>query len=403
MHRSYYALAALLAATCGSAVAVAPARPTCNAQRVAAPSRYLCTASAQNIALAAAMFGNFDDVDTCGAESEYADSCGYDPYRQEKYDAECMLTSDEATYRDESKYNEESTSHTDSWFSPPVCGGEEMTCPYLTRKDRSCEQEDLCDWDCGEAPRESLEAEDLACLRAFQQWLSEGAELAASQPDEGWKTAKIATPGWIDDYLSPKTEECENLEEQYAQAELAAAMEAERAQAESVRSDALPIGPQPETSYYEGEYESLYELDAISTDRGWYELDARTAEVDVDGRPVIWTLGRLLNKIREVFGDLTPVVDLDEVLDSADASLDSYEDIGSEILSNLQAAAAREAYDNFYADDFQDDDNTSDEMDASNGGPVCLVFLEAVAESIRSVGEALIGVANALEGAPVQD
>src|SRR5262245_3071842 len=97
MNRPYYALAALVAMLGVSVAAVGPARYQTASADTATLSREGCRASAvHNVAAAADLFVHFEtgwEADTeyySGSEQgrDYDDSCGYDPYRGEIYDAE---------------------------------------------------------------------------------------------------------------------------------------------------------------------------------------------------------------------------------------------------------------------------------------------------------------------------
>jgi hypothetical protein len=441
MNRPYYALAALVVVLGGSAVAVGSARCQTTTASTAS-SRALCASSARDLVVAAHLFVQFDtsweasrravfagseqgsdDNMTPGYDDNmtpgYDDSCGYDPYRGERYDAETGGDDDVSTFAEEVE-SWPSDERIDSGFrkfegceAQRVCGGNEIHCPHLGG--RSVEPS----LDClnNESADEIANSED-ECHRAYQQWLAEQeaveqtavsdindesaffAESAgdesvffAEPADDAWKTAPVSTPDWISDYLGVCMP---SLEEQYAQAELQAFRDA----ASSEYGPSLSAAPAPECAAYKDEYESLYNLDAyLIPERE--EMEDEADEVETDNGPVVWSLGRIFGKVFQMVEEILPLVEeeAEELYDAADEALQQWRDLSSRLAMPRDDVAVFGPY----SDEFDDAIISRDEqiIDAQPTLPVeasqSREMLASLAGSLRAAGQLLLTVADGLE------
>ena len=412
MNRPYYALAALLAVLCGSAVAVGPARCQSTTAGAAVSSRSLCGTSTCSLMVASNLFAHFEagldaGVSESFSESEqgsddnvasaYYDSCGYDPYRGERYDAETSVDSDVAEPvapaksevanddNDIGTFAEECTSHfsderIDDCYSefeqrrgPGVCGGAEMHCPYYSGQaiqspchgsaTEEVAEEEVADDELADSHVADEAAENLGCEQAYDQWLVEqnsyeqclsGADFAneatSSIADQGeaWKSLPVETPEWIAEYLQ---ESSSKLEEEYAEAELQAAREAR----ESVEAAAQEFGPSlpaahaPDQAAYDDEYESLFDLDKylaeeMSVDDTAAIEETGTAEetaVTEPNGPVVWSLGRIFGKLYRMFDEILPAVkhEAGEFFDSADGAIQQWNAMASQLVLTADEVA----------------------------------------------------------------
>lgn len=447
MNRPYYALAALVVVLGGSAVAVGSAR----CQRATASldaSRALCAAGPRDVVIAASLLVQFDTsweasrrASFAGALqgsddhslSGYDDSCGYDPYRGERYDAETTDTEvTDAEITDAETQDDQPQSlvqEYESWPSDeriesgfrqfedharqPVCGGDELNCPYLA----GSAGEQNAGSAAGSSPCEEMMAADDDCHRAHEQWLAdhasdiqaapakcldESAFFAESKAD-AWKTAPVSMPDWIADYLSA----CKpSLEEQYAQAELQAAQDAL-----AEYGPTLPAAPAPESADYKEEYESLYNLDAylipereVMDEELQNEWDGEQDESVVDNGPAVWSLGRIFGKVAEMF-DILPVVEeqADDLRDAADDVLLQWNDFSAQLAMPRNDAAVAGPYGDDFGEYYDDSIISLDEqkVEREPALPVETAqsreVLTSLASSFRAAGQLLLSVADGLE------
>jgi hypothetical protein len=425
MNRPYYALAALVVVLGGSAVAVGSARCQ-SAAASAASSRALCAAGPRDLVVAANLFVQFDTsweasrrATFAGVQqgsddtslSGYDDSCGYDPYRGERYDAETGDTDDTQALVQEYE-SWPSDERLESGFRQfegcemqPVCGGDELQCPYFAgRADQTSEN------DIKSSPCEESNCTDDVCQRAHEQWLTEHKNDVRTSPaesldesaffvepmEDAWKTAPVSTPDWITDYLSP----CRpSLEEQYAQAELQAARDAEAALADY--GPTLPKAPTPEEADYKEEYESLYNLDAylIPEREVVADEEEKLEDDESDMAPVVWSLGRIFSKVAEMFSDIVPVIEdeADELHKTVDDVLLQWNDFASQLAMSRNDAAVLGPY----GEDYDDSLISRDEQNVQPGLPVETVqsreMLTSLASSLRAAGQLLLSAADGLE------
>jgi hypothetical protein len=427
MNRPYYALAALVVVLGGSAVAVGSAR--CQATTAsAASSRALCASSARDLVVAASLFVQFDTsweasrrASFAGSEqgSEqngtpgYDDSCDYGPYRSERSDAE--IDNPGGTFAEECETwpCDERIESAFRRFAErerqAVCGGDEVHCPYLSG--RSVEQALDClnrkSPDEAPADNEVANSED-ECLQAYERWLAkqEAAEQTAASDssdesaffaepaEDAWKTAPVATPDWITEYLSP----CKpSLEEQYAQAELQAARDA----AASAHGPSLSTAPASESAAYKDEYESLYNLDAyLIPDRE--EMQAEAAEeAETDNGPVVWSLSRIFGKVFQIMDEILPLVEeeAEELYESADEALQQWGGVYSQLAMPRDDVAVFGPYSDEFDDALIRRDQQNIEVRPTL--PVETArpreMLASLAGSVRAAGQLLLTVADGLE------
>jgi hypothetical protein len=428
MNRPYYALAALLAVLTGSAVAVGSARSQ-SATAFALPSRALCASSPRDLVVAANLFVQFDTSWEASRRAvfagskqgsdetmspDYVDSCGYDPYRGERYDSECSRDADSGADSDEGTYAEEvetwpSDERIESGFrqfqgceGQAVCGGDEIHCPYLGGRmvDRDADDSAV------ESVGDEVDVTEDDCHRAYKQWLAEqqaqeavAAEAVndesaffADPAGDAWKTAPVATPDWISDYLSA----CQpSLEEQYAQAELQAAQDAS-----SEYGATLSDSPAPESAADKSEYESLYNLDAYLIPER--EESEATEEVETDNGPVVWSLSRIFGEVVEMVEEILPLVEeeADDLHDAVDEAWQRWNDMASQLALPRGDAAM---FGPRYSEEYEDPIISRDEqiVDVEPTLPVETVqsreLLTSLADSLRAAGQLLLTVADELE------
>lgn len=421
MNRPYYALAALVVVLAGSSLAVRPARCHSATAAAANSSRSLCGSSPRDLVVAAHLFAHFETGWDAGEEetnsqdeqgcdivetSEYSDSCGYDPYCGERYDAEPAgedveeIAADSEDSADNSEYGcetSESEERIEEGFSdfersaaPPVCGGEELHCPYFGGCGITQQRDAVID----ESPIEDGEDE---CLQAYQRWLAEqqAQEQAAAKveeepvasPCEDWKTAPVATPDWISDYLNACMP---SLEAQYAEAELQAARDAA-----AEYGPELPEATAEDVDQY-GDYESLYGLDAYLIPKSEF-----AEEVVVNNGPVAWSLSRIFGKVFSMFGEVVPLVEdqADELYDAADGAWQQWNDSWSRLALIREDAEVMSPYGE-YVDDFG---YRADEHFPEVAPPLPVEaaksreIIETLAGSLRAAGELLLKAADGLE------
>lgn len=417
MNRPYYALAALVVVLAGSSLAVRPARCHSATAAAANSSRSLCGSSPRDLVVAAHLFAHFETGWDAGEEeanspdeqgcdivgtSEYSDSCGYDPYCGERYDAEPASEDVEADLAEveasDSDYGCETSASEDrieAAFSdfercaaPPVCGGEELRCPYFGGCGITQQRDAVIDV----SPIENGEDE---CLQAYQRWLSEqeAREQAAAKveekvasPCEDWKTAPVATPDWISDYLSACMP---SLEAQYAEAELQAARDAA-----AEYGPELPEAPAAEDVDQYGDYESLYGLDAYLIPKCDF------AEEVVDNGPVAWSLSRIFGKVFTMFGEVVPLVEeqADELYDAADGAWQQWNDSWSQLASLREDAEVMSPYGDYVDDSVY---RTKQFPEVAPPLPVEAAqsreIIETLAGSLRAAGQLLLKAADGLE------
>jgi hypothetical protein len=435
MNRPYYALAALVAMLGGAAAAVSPAHCHSATAGVANSSRSLCSSSPRDLVVAANLFVHFESGWEAGLEEyssneqgsdqetqDYDDSCGYDPYRGETYDAEVAAT-DDTSESSESEPTANINAGTfaeecETWPSderidagyrdfegcgtPPVCGGEELHCPYiggrLVQPYRHFEL--IEDYDCGERT-----SENDACQRAHEQWLANESAFFAEKKDEAWKTTPVTTPDWIADYLNACMP---SLEEQYAAAELQAALEAEanfQPKTEVVAPEygpELPSAPAPTQAEYSDEYESLYNLDAYLADAA---EDTDEADDDSDDAEIVWALIRVFGKLigmADDFGD-----DAEELLESSEEALQQWNAAAVQIASSLRTEAAIDAaygnnvdYPIYSSEDIiisNDEQIVGEELALPIETAESRELLYSLAEGLRIAGQLLLNVADGIE------
>jgi hypothetical protein len=421
MNRSYYALAALMVVLGGSAVAVGSARCHCATASIDA-SRALCASGPRDVVVAASLFVQFDTsweesrrASFAGASqgsadattADYDESCGYDPGRDEKYDAASRddELSDTLVPEYESWPSDERLEAGFQQFAEsgtlPVCGGAELHCPYFAGRcvGQECEPSD------DDSSVEEADFTDDECQRAHEQWLAEHQnEVRGAKQESGgddWKTAPVATPDWITDYLSA----CKpSLEEQYAQAELQAAQDAKVAL--EAYGPTLPEASASEGAAYQTEYESLYNLDACLIPQREVmdeQVEQKAADAEVDGGPVVWSLSRIFGKVVEVFGDVLPLAEeqADEVYDAVDEALQQWNDLSSQLAMPRDDAAVLGRYSERFSDESDDSIISRDQQNVEPALPVETVqsreMLASLAGSLRIAGQWLLTVADGLE------
>lgn len=418
MNRPYYALAALVVVLAGSSLAVRPAR--CHSATAAAnSSRSLCGSSPRDLVVAAHLFAHFETGWDAGEEetnsqdeqgcdivetSEYSDSCGYDPYCGERYDAEpagedvAESAADSEDSAENSEYGcetseseeriEEGFSDFERCAAPPVCGGEELHCPYFGGCGISQQRTAAI----ADSPIENGEDE---CLQAYQRWLAEQEakeeaekveEQEVATPCEDWKTAPVSTPNWISDYLSACMP---SLEAQYAEAELQAARDAA-----AEYGPELPEAPAEDVDQY-GDYESLYGLDAYLIPKSEF------AEEIIDNGPVAWSLSRIFGKVFTMFSEVVPLVEeeADELYDAADEALQKWNDSWSQLALIREDAEVMSPYGDYFDDSVYNTDEQFPEVapplpvEAAQSREI----IETLAGSLRAAGELLLKAADGLE------
>jgi len=423
MNRPYYALAALVVVLGGSAVAVGSARcQTTTASTV--PSRALCPSSARDLVVAANLFVQFDTSWAASRRAifagsaqgsdgnvtpDYPESCGYDPYRGERYDAETASRDDVGTFAEEYE-TWPSDERIDNGFrqfqgseGQAVCGGDEIHCPYLGG--RSVEQyypqvasEDesvaKAEDDCHQA-YDRWVAEEQAAKRAASNNINDESAFFAESANDAWKTAPVAIPDWICEYLSACMP---SLEAQYAQAELQAARDA----ASSEYGPSLSASPRPESAAYKDEYESLYNLDAYLIPEREEMEEESAKEVPTDnGAPVVWSLSRIFGKVVQMFEGILPLVEeeAEELYDAADEALHQWSDVSSHLAMPRDDVAVFGPYSDEYDDAIVSRDERMIEaqptlpLEAAQSREM----LASLAGSLRAAGQLLLSVADGLE------
>jgi hypothetical protein len=385
MNRPYYALAALLAVLCGSAVALGPVHcqdATANAE---AASRSLCGSSPRNVLMAASLLAHYEAGLEAGDSEQgsddsaaygYDDSCGYDPCRGEIYDAPVAEVAAErkleaGTFAEECEV----------W-------------PCDERVDRSYLNFERC-----YEPAEV--AAELDCIRANQEWLEhqaakqvevladESAFFAEQLTDESaffaedWRTAPVETPDWICDYLYGCTP---TLEEQYAEAETQAAREAEQS-AQAEYGPMLPGSPSPDLASYGEEYQSLYDLDAILAGNGSEDEYPRS------NGPVTRSLGRFFKSLYQLFDEFLPATgsEAGEWIDSADDAWQQFEEISTQLIEAApERLSANELDAPWFSHDRQIVELPAETVDSRE-------VLESLADGLRWAGQAMLVAADGLE------
>jgi hypothetical protein len=399
MNRPYYALAALMAVLSGSAAALSPVHCQDATANAAAASRSLCGSTPHNVLIAARLLAHFEAGSEAGHDEQgcedsttygYDDSCGYDPCRGEIYDAEvpaAEVAAEPSTSnpRDEGTFAEEC----ETW-------------PSDERIDQGYLEFERC--------TEPVDFAELDCIRANQEWLEQQAvkqDKPAEEPAdestfftedtgepladesaffaEDWKTAVVETPDWICDYLHgcPTTHE-----DQYAEAELQAARDAEQS-ANAEYGPALLESPSPDLASYGEEYQSLYDLDAILSGS-----DGKEAEYSrPNNGPIVWTLGRFIKNLHQLFDEILPVVEdeADGWIDSADDAWQQFEEISTELIESApQDRAADELDAPWFSHHQQIVELPAETVDSRE-------VLENLAGSLRWAGQALLIAADGLE------
>lgn len=430
MNRSYYALAALMVVLGGSAVAVGSARCHCATASIDA-SRALCASGPRDAVVAASLFVQFDTSweesrrasfagasqgSADAATGDYDESCGYDPCRDERYDAACGGDEERETLVREYE-SWPSDDRLEAGFQQfeesatlPVCGGAELHCPYFAGR---CVGQD-CEPSNDDSSIEEADFTDDECQRAHEQWLAEhqrevhGAEECSGEAkfseepgSDRWKTAPVETPDWITDYLSA----CKpSLEEQYAQAELQAAQDANTVL--EAYAPTLPAASASEGAAYQTECESLYNLDACLIPQREVmdeQVEQKADDAEVDGGPVVWSLSRIFGKVVEVFGDVLPLVEeeADEVYDAVDDALQQWNDLSSQLAMPRDDAAVLGRYSERFGDESDDSIISRDQQNVEPSLPVETVqsreMLTSLAGSLRMAGQWLLTVADGLE------
>jgi hypothetical protein len=420
MNRPYYALAALVVVLGGSAVAVGSARcQTTTASTV--PSRALCASSARDLVVAANLFVQFDTSWEASRRAifagiaqgsdnnltaDYSESCGYDPYRGERYDAETASREDVGTFAEEYE-TWPSDERIDSGFrhfqgceGQAVCGGDEIHCPYLGgcsveqyRPQFASDDESAADTedDCHRA-YERWRAEEEAAKQIASNEINDESVFFAEQATDAWKTAPVATPNWITEYLGACMP---SLEEQYAQAEQQAARDAALSEYGPTQSAA----PARQSARYKDEYESLYNLDAyLIPEREEMEEGVEVAETD--NGPVVWSLSRIFGKVARMFEEILPLVEeeAEDLYDAADEALHQWGDLSSQLAMRRDDGTVFGPYSDEYKKIISRDEQIIDvrptlPLEAAQSREM----LSSLAGSLRAAGQLLLSVANGLE------
>lgn len=323
MDRPYLALAALLATLTGTALAVGPARCQKSAHIDIRPSLAFCScdidASAEDVFNMAGQdaglneeYFSSDNTQGCDlAAEEYQGSCGHDPLRGDVYDVEPMTAGNIEPDHEFARLVEHWNETVDYWslFESEISTEVAAQTEEPAQSIKVCmptyyEEDEAFVIEANVSPIDDSAANsEHDCLDAYRQWKSEmelrdsvaSAIEAYAPPAMEWMATQVrelnaswqrfdasaernfaksdwrvsppeACPAFTDDYFGP------SIEDQYAQAELAAA-HAARAAIENQVSDTpsteapLNYGPEsPVEVAYDEEYQSQFELARIEAD-----------------------------------------------------------------------------------------------------------------------------------------
>jgi hypothetical protein len=222
----------------------------------------------------------------------------------------------------------------------------------------------------------------------------------AAATEESWKTAAVETPAWIDDYVagSNRSAERKQIELEYAQAELQAAIEAGAVDVAVPYGPQLPAFPSPDRVTYSNEYESLYDLDAVLADEA-AAFDAPEAVIPQDESPLMKAMLRVFDELLQQLNvPADPSAAAASVYDAAQSAVEQAAPLAQNAAEWLRAAersaplahnAPAAAYDHMIG--HSADPSLPVEAAESRN------MLESVARSLRLTGQMLLVVADNLE------
>jgi hypothetical protein len=234
-----------------------------------------------------------------------------------------------------------------------------------------------------------------------QQMLAQLDGIRATIEQEAWKTRAVAMPNWIEEYVAEPRNAQDNrqIELEYAQAELQAALEAGEpiiAENSVEYGPSLPAAPSPDRVSYNDEYESLYDLDAILV--GEDDSEAMDDEAQSDS-PVCQLLGRIFSQGCGLI-NLVPNLndDADDLLDSADIFIELMQEASLRACEWQKVADRSQAY-HEYASLIEYDQLMVESVQHMLPPETTQSrnLLQSVANSLRLTGAMLLVAADSLE------